>query len=725
MAINHPNPTSRVNEKDTNSTSSSCLAQTLNGKEISTLACLEKLPATPNHKYSEKTEIPISPFEKKNQDEQKIEQASGSKDISSNKNTSDPFDETAVLPEVVTDDDPNMPTMTLRSILTGVIMTGFGGGVSQLFMYKPVHLHLHPLFIQLACLIIGKTFAAIPGPKWWNPCPMTVKEVVFSSIMATAGAAGTLSVETIAAQDLFFNKKFDAILILSTLMSSQLLGYTWASVLRPLLVYPSKTIFPSVLPSVALFNSMCGDTPEAFVGISLYEVIPTYVSPALQAISPWCLTLPQVPAITQLFGGSMVAEGMGLLSFCLDWTIVDGKNLPFISFDLLDDTGKKYNLTTAVYPNGTEVVEGVEALGLPRYATTFVLGKAGISLALSSAISGAILYNWPVLKAIFQKSDKNELEDPHRTITKNYKEFPNYGFAILAAITITLAFLSNYFGESGLSPGGLAVAFFISALLSLAAGFFYGTVGIHLHCHGIFFPGNAIANLWFAMYGSTTVSQCTFMLKDLKLGQYMHLVLGAITHWQVMESIVGSQREVLLLPHGNGVFTGMHLSSLSAQATSWGIFSQRLYYVGARYSIIPLCLLFGFFLPLPFFLLHIWKPSVGWDRFNISLFCSSIFHAILGVTSGRTTAVILAIFTQYYLRKYRFQWYQKYNWREGQNKRFFTNCLSLQLDGGTQMAVFVLSFALQGGAGFKVDMPTYFLNPKGTRDYCYLPTAHK
>ncbi|KAI8462073.1 OPT oligopeptide transporter protein-domain-containing protein [Phakopsora pachyrhizi] len=713
MAINHPNPTSRVNEKDTNSTSSSCLAQTLNGKEISTLACLEKLPATPNHKYSEKTEIPISPFEKKNQDEQKIEQASGSKDISSNKNTSDPFDETAVLPEVVTDDDPNMPTMTLRSILTGVIMTGFGGGVSQ-----------------LACLIIGKTFAAIPGPKWWNPCPMTVKEVVFSSIMATAGAAGTLSVE--------------------------------AGVLRPLLVYPSKTIFPSVLPSVALFNSMCGDTPEvlaqlsffkkAFVGISLYEVIPTYVSPALQAISPWCLTLPQVPAITQLFGGSMVAEGMGLLSFCLDWTIVgshgplfvpllaqitdwvaflfaiflmtgayrynwfDGKNLPFISFDLLDDTGKKYNLTTAVYPNGTEVVEGVEALGLPRYATTFVLGKAGISLALSSAISGAILFNWPVLKAIFQKSDKNELEDPHRTITKNYKEFPNYGFAILAAITITLAFLSNYFGESGLSPGGLAVAFFISALLSLAAGFFYGTVGIHLHCHGeLAIKNGRGTNAWRNFLSRER--NCKFMVRNVwkhyrqpvyiyverpqirpfsvVTAQITGTVLGAITHWQVMESIVGSQREVLLLPHGNGVFTGMHLSSLSAQATSWGIFSQRLYYVGARYSIIPLCLLFGFFLPLPFFLLHIWKPSVGWDRFNISLFCSSIFHAILGVTSGRTTAVILAIFTQYYLRKYRFQWYQKYN------------------------------FALQGGAGFKVDMPTYFLNPKGTRDYCYLPTAHK
>jgi hypothetical protein len=47
-----------------------------------------------------------------------------------------------------------------------------------------------------------------------------------------------------------------------------------------------------------------------------------YIAPALQAISPWCLTLPQVPAITNIFGGSMVAEGMGLFAFSADWMLI-------------------------------------------------------------------------------------------------------------------------------------------------------------------------------------------------------------------------------------------------------------------------------------------------------------------------------------------------------------------------------------------------------------------
>jgi hypothetical protein len=54
----------------------------------------------------------------------------------------------------------------------------------------------------------------------------------------------------------------------------------------------------------------------------LDEVFPIYMAPALQAVSPWCLTLPKKSEITQLFGGAMVGEGLGFLSLSLDWTII-------------------------------------------------------------------------------------------------------------------------------------------------------------------------------------------------------------------------------------------------------------------------------------------------------------------------------------------------------------------------------------------------------------------
>ncbi|PLW26186.1 hypothetical protein PCANC_21232 [Puccinia coronata f. sp. avenae] len=696
-------------------------------------------------------------------------------------NTSDPFDETAVIPDAEEgDDNPDMPTVTVRSCLAGLIMAIFGAAVSQIFMYKPVHLHPHPLFIQLACLILGRGFAKIPGPAWWNPGRLTVKETVFAAIMATAGSAGTPSVEMLATQDVFFDRKMSPWIGILTLLSSQLIGYGWAGLLRPFLIYPSKTIFPSVLPSVALFKSLCEYTPDVeekvtffkktFLGTSFYQVIPTYIAPALQAISPWCLTLPQVPAITNVFGGSMVAEGMGLFAFCSDWTLIGshgplfvpliaqitewtsvafaiflmgaayrfnwfgGPPLPFISYDILDSKANRYNLTTTIYPNGTENVQGVKSLGLPWYAVTYIIGKTGVCLAVTSAITTALLYNLAEIKAAFGKGGDDETEDPHRKINKKYAQFPGWAFALLALLFVALAFLCSYLGQSGLSVGALVTAFSISSILSLAAGFFYATVGIGLHCHpvvqmlgGLMFPGNAIANMWFTLYGSTSVGQSVFMLRDLKLGQYMHLsplsvvcsqltgtLVGGLTHYVVMVAILSTQRDVLLLPNGNGVFTGMALSTFASDSTTWGVFSRRLYLSGQRYAIVPYSLIIGFLLPIPFFLIHLWKPRYGFDKINVSLFCCSINGSIGGVTSARTVATLIALYTQYYIRKYCFQWYQKYNYM-----------LSAAFDGGTQFTMFLLTLTLQGGAGFKVDMPTYFLNPKGARDYCYLPSAKK
>ncbi|KAA1097759.1 hypothetical protein PGT21_019079 [Puccinia graminis f. sp. tritici] len=565
-------------------------------------------------------------------------------------NTSDPFDETAVVPDVAEEDeDPEMPTVTVRSCTVGLLMSIFGASVSQIFMYKPVHLSPHPLFIQLACLILGRAFAKIPGPPWWNPCPLTVKETAFAAIMATAGAAGTPSVEMVATQDLFFDRKMHPMIVIMTLLSSQLIGYGWAGLLRPFLIYPAKTIFPSVLPSVALFKSLSQYTPDVehqvktfkktFFGTSLYEIIPMYIAPALQAISPWCLTLPQVPAITNIFGGSMVAEGMGLFAFSADWMLIgshgplfvplmsqitdwvsvsfaiflmgaayrfnwfDGPPLPFISYDILDSHGKRYNMSLAMNKDGTENIKGVETLGLPYYAVTYIVGKTGVSLAVTSAITSALLWNWEETKAAFRKTDDPATEDPHRTITKKYAQFPEWGFCLLAVLFMGLAFLCSFLGKSGLSPVALLTAFCISAVLSLAAGFFYATVGIGLHCHavvqmlgGLMFPGNAIANMWFTLFGSTSVGQSVFMLRDLKLGQYMHLssssvvcsqltgtLVGGFTHYFLMIAILRSQRDVLLLPNGNGVFTGMSLSTYAAESTTWGIFSRRLYLSGQRY----------------------------------------------------------------------------------------------------------------------------------------------
>jgi hypothetical protein len=79
----------------------------------------------------------------------------------------------------------------------------------------------------------------------------------------------------------------------------------------------------------------------------------------------------------------------------------------------------------------------------------------------------------------------------------------------------------------------------------------------------------------------------------------------------------------------------------------------------------------------------------------------------VGINSSIFTTFCIAIFSQYYLRKYRPRWFRKYNF-----------LLSAALDGGTQVMVFVSTFAVGGGSGKVVPMPNWALNPIGNPDYC-------
>ena len=97
----------------------------------------------------------------------------------------------------------------------------------------------------------------------------------------------------------------------------------------------------------------------------------------------------------------------------------------------------------------------------------------------------------------------------------------------------------------------------------------------------------------------------------------------------------------------------------------------------------------------------------------------------VGINSAVFMTFALAVFSQYYLRRYRPRWFRKYNF-----------LLSAALDGGTQVMVFVFTFAVGGASGTVRTMPFWALvssrlyvirssmvsynhkNPDGNPDYC-------
>ncbi|KAI8450733.1 OPT oligopeptide transporter protein-domain-containing protein [Phakopsora pachyrhizi] len=533
-----------------------------------------------------------------------------------NSNNSEP-EEKSIATSSNLKDDPILRTVTVRSCIAGIVMAIVGGSVAQLL-----------------CYLIGSGLSKIPGPEWWNPGPFSSKETGFSAIMAVSASIDSIAIYMLCAQDLYFNKPASAILALSTIFSSQMIGYGWAGLFLFFFLYRS------MLPSVALIKSLANKDKVAndqlkffkksFWAISIYEFFPSYLTPALQAISPWCLTFPKSQSVTQIFGGSQNLEGLGLFSMSFDFAIVGagslytpldtqitqwiaalisiflfmagyrfnwfgsglGNNFPLFSADLITSSGKKYNLTSAVFPNGTENLASVEGLGIPMMPTATILGKSFNCAASSAAVMATILYHWKDIKSVVMRSKSGGArEDPHRTIVKKYRQFPTY----------------------------------------ISAGFLFASTGVVL-----------------------SIMRQYLLLSPMSVmtGQLAGSVIGLFANYLVMEIIMRNQRDVLLMPNGNGVLTGIHILSYQSQAIRW-------------------------------------KPSVGFKKFNVSVFFNALPDLGGGVTSGKMNAIALGIWAQFYMRRYRRK----------------CDVLAAALLGGTEITIMILLIFFQGGAPWKLKIP--------------------
>ncbi|KAI8450585.1 OPT oligopeptide transporter protein-domain-containing protein [Phakopsora pachyrhizi] len=677
-----------------------------------------------------------------------------------------------------THDDPEMLTITFRSCLVGVIQAIVAAIVGQLFIYKPVINFLQPLFLQITAMIFGRALQLIPGPKWWNPGAFTMKETVFASIMSATARTGAFSIYTLATEDLIFQKETSFLPATAMLLSSQLIGYGWGGLFQPILVYPAQGIYPQVLPSATLFYTLFNEGVNAsdqlkffkkmFALSTFYEIIPTYIMPALQSVSLLCLAFPGSSTVTDLFGGVRPFEGMGWFMLSLDWMLVGGsgplytplftlyhqvaawifttivlrlgytnswfgagkkEGFPFLSVSLFSSNATVYPTREVINNDGTANLTMIDTIGLPLYTATNALTQVFQSLSISSAVSHVILYNWELIVATIKRKAHGKAMDPHRLVVqKSYRDVHLSWFAGIWALGLILA-LAACGKDSGLPYHGLVLAVFFSAFLILGVGFVSAISGCMFFLFpvtqmvgGLCFPGNAFGNMWFST--ATSVAQALNMISDLKLGQYMHMspakvviaqgsgtVVGVIVNYLVMKSVINTQREALLLPSGDGVYSGLTLQNYGISAVAWGTLSHSLYIPGKRYFAVPAALGLGLLLPVPFFVLNKIWPNKTLAKINMPIFFGMVGSGGQGLCAGKFTSFTLGFLSQFWARKYHHEWFQKYNY-----------ILSAALDGGTQILVLLLSLTFQGCLGFKVDFPVYFLNPSADipRDYCYL-----
>jgi hypothetical protein len=79
-----------------------------------------------------------------------------------------------------------------------------------------------------------------------------------------------------------------------------------------------------------------------------------------------------------------------------------------------------------------------------------------------------------------------------------------------------------------------------------------------------------------------------------------------------------------------------------------------------------------------------------------------------GTHSGFFLHYVTGFISQFWLRRFRTNWFLKYNY-----------ILSAGMDGGTQVINFLLTFTVFGAGGKMIPFPSYWANnQEGNLDYC-------
>ncbi|KAH7123239.1 peptide transporter MTD1 [Dactylonectria estremocensis] len=584
-----------------------------------------------------------------------------------------------------------------------------------------------------------------------------IKEHVVASLIASSGNNGLSGVEIYAVERLFYDRAVSASTAVLATFSISLCGFVLAGVLRPLIVYPSEMVYWSTLPQVVLYQNLHFDKRAnrgrlikfgwALGFAAVWELFPAY-------IVTWTI-------FSTIFGGASSNEGMGLLNFSLDWQYIqssylslplkqqlnswigyvfwyiamlglyygnawEAKNFPFMSTSLFMKNGTVISTTSIFNNNGTIDDAKLEEIGLPYMSSSTVWGYFTMNLAIGALITHVVIFFGKDMVLSWKQARSRTQPDEHYQGMLKYKEVPMWWYLVLFALCFIAGLVVNIKGDTTLPVWGYIIALLLGGFIAPFSCILYGLYGTGVSTNqlskmvaGVIHPGRPLANLYFASWSHQVILLAVNLATWLKVGQYAKVphrvmfgtqvyasLLGAAFNYIVMTTIVSNQRDILLDPIGNNVWSGSTMQSLNSQAITWSM-AKRMYGAEGRYLIVPLGIVIGLALPVLHWALIKLCPRLRKWPLNtaiIAAFAGTRYH---GNTSWIWSSIAVGVFSQLWLRRRYPQIYNKYNYLIG-----------AALDGGSQIVIFVLSFAVFGANGHERPFPAWWGNPVGNPDHC-------
>ena len=370
-----------------------------------------------------------------------------------------------------------------------------------------------------------------------------------------------------------FGLGFWCLLVLTT----QVIGYGIAGLMRKFLVYPASMIWPTILPGVTLMYSLhetkLPKDPTVFGGnmsryrwfftvsgiMFVYYWIPGYLMQFLSIMAFVTWIRPNNVVINQLFGGT---SGISLLPLTLDWTTVTGfvgsplippwfaiantligvvlfyqimaaglhysnsffsSFLPMSDSEVYDNTANSYN--TSRVQKGIHFDEAAYREYSPVFlSTTFTISYGLSFAAMSALIVHTYLYHGAEIMGRIRQWRNQGADDIHMRLMRKYKEVPEWWYLSVFVSMIALSLVTVLAYETQLAAWAFFLALLISIVFAIPIGMIAASSGISIGLNvltefiiGYLQPGRPLAMMMFKTYGYITMNQGLSFVSDLKL----------------------------------------------------------------------------------------------------------------------------------------------------------------------------------------------------------------
>ncbi|GAA5816451.1 hypothetical protein MFLAVUS_009980 [Mucor flavus] len=510
-------------------------------------------------------------------------------------------------------DDYTLPTATFRSWFWGIIFSAAISFSNQFFWFRANPLTIKVIVVQLLAFPAGRLTEKIlpnyniPLGRFsfnLNPGKFNVKEHVLITVMANAAATSFDAIDIIVVQKIYYNQDWGFGGGILLVLSTSLLGFGFAGILRRFLVRPSAMVWPINLVNATLFHTLHKESPKEILdveavtpGLSLsrnkffliafaasftWYFLPGYMMPVLTSISWICWIKKDSVLVSQIGSG---IHGLGLGSFTLDWSQLaawypsplaipwvvqanmlagfvffiwilvpiiyytdtwESKKFPFYNTNQYDIYAEKFDRERVLTP-AQYLDEEAYAQYSPIRITGFFAVCYGQGLAaLGAIISHTILYNgkeiWARIKNARQADD-----DIHAKLMDRYKEVPDFWYFGLFVVALGLSFVTIIVWPSDIPWWALIVAVVLAFVWLLPIGIITAITSqaptismITEWVYGGIRPGHPVGNMIFKTYGYITVRQALLFAQDLKLGHYMKIPPRHMFSFQIVGTIVAS-----------------------------------------------------------------------------------------------------------------------------------------------------------------------------------------